>query len=65
MMNIDHLTTSERLMDVLTPRVTGHQSMITPIKVHVEHHMNKIEEKHRLAQRTQQSFYSPLIRPCW
>lgn len=42
MSSIDSLTQSQRLIDALTHGVLAFQSLITPIKALVDHHINKI-----------------------
>lgn len=38
-------------MNVLTRRVAGRQSLVTPMTAHVKHYINKSKEEHRLTQR--------------
>lgn len=56
MRNTQGLTQSDLSMDALTRQVGGWWSLITPVTVHLQHHINKIGGEHCLAQRLLKQF---------
>lgn len=56
MWNTGALNPSDWTMDPLTQQGTSCKSFIVSTTAHVKHHINEIEEEHRLAQRLEQHF---------